>query len=181
MDQRSVDLTAIEAEIERVRSLGLGELREMWRSTFRSSPPSAFSKDLIVRFICWHIQEQALGGFDPATAKLLEDLTRGNKPQTDRRLKAGTVLLREYNGERHTVTVVPGGYVWCEKTYASLSTIARTITGTAWNGPRFFGLRTDIKRAADDEREQGDCYPSAATAEPRRTNRARTPVKAEKQ
>jgi len=52
------------------------------------------------------------------------------------------VLVREYQGKRHTVTVVPGGYVWRENTYASLSTIARAITGTAWNGPRFFGLRT---------------------------------------
>jgi len=52
------------------------------------------------------------------------------------------VLLREYQGERHTVTVVPNGYVWRETTYASLSTIARAITGTSWNGPRFFGLRS---------------------------------------
>ena len=59
-----------------------------------------------------------------------------------RRLKPGTVLLREYQGERHTVTVVANGYVWHETTYASLSTIARTITGTSWNGPRFFGLRS---------------------------------------
>ena len=55
----------------------------------------------------------------------------------------GTVLLREYQGERHTVTVVAKGYVWREATYASLSIIARAITGTAWNGPRFFGLRID--------------------------------------
>ena len=52
------------------------------------------------------------------------------------------MLLREYQGERHTVTVVANGYVWREATYASLSTIARAITGTAWNGPRFFGLRS---------------------------------------
>jgi Protein of unknown function (DUF2924) len=52
------------------------------------------------------------------------------------------VLVREHQGERHTVTVVPGGYVWRENTYASLSNIARAITGTAWNGPRFFGLRS---------------------------------------
>ncbi len=58
-----------------------------------------------------------------------------------RRLKPGTVLVREYQGKRHTVTVVPGGYVWGEATYASLSTIACAITGTAWSGPRFFGLR----------------------------------------
>jgi hypothetical protein len=59
-----------------------------------------------------------------------------------RRLRPGTVLLREYQGERHTVTVVANGYVWRETIYASLSTIARAITGTSWNGPRFFGLRS---------------------------------------
>jgi hypothetical protein len=53
------------------------------------------------------------------------------------------VLLREYQGERHTVTVVAEGYVWREATYASLSIIARAITATSWNGPRFFGLRID--------------------------------------
>ena len=89
------------------------------------------------------------GGLDPETAKHLDGLARGGKPGADRprRLKPGTVLLREYQGERHTVTVVPNGYVWHETTYASLSTIARAITGTAWNGPRFFGLRSGGKPA----------------------------------
>ena len=87
------------------------------------------------------IQEQAFGGLDPETAKVLDGFARGNMP-SDRRIKAGTVLVREYQGERHTVTVVPDGYIWRESAYASLSTIARAITGTAWNGPRFFGLRT---------------------------------------
>jgi Protein of unknown function (DUF2924) len=67
----------------------------------------------------------------------------GHEPIAPRRLKPGTVLLREYQGERHTVTVVAKGYVWREATYASLSSIARAITRTAWNGPRFFGLRID--------------------------------------
>jgi DUF2924 family protein len=144
MARRSSDREAIEAEIDRVRSLGLDELRSLWRTTFRSSPPLAFAKDLTARFICWHIQEQAIGGLNAKTAKLLDDLARGDQPGVDRprRLKPGTVLVREYQGERHTVTVVPSGYVWRETTYASLSTIARAITGTTWNGPRFFGLRT---------------------------------------
>jgi hypothetical protein len=141
MTQRSSDREAIEAEIDRIRSLGLDDLRTLWRTTFRSLPPKGFTKDLVARFICWHIQEQAFGGLDPQTAKVLDGYARNNKPP-DRRLKAGTVLVREYQGERHTVTVVPDGYVWRENTYASLSTIARAITGTAWNGPRFFGLRT---------------------------------------
>ncbi len=131
------------------------ELRSLWRTTFRSSPPLAFAKDLTARFICWHIQEQAIGGLNAKTAKLLDDLARGDQPGVDRprRLKPGTVLVREYQGERHTVTVVPSGYVWRETTYASLSTIARAITGTTWNGPRFFGLRTTVNCSEDIEGE----------------------------
>src|ERR1700731_3827685 len=139
------DCEAIEAEIDRVRSLGVDSLLTLWRTTFRSFPPPAFSKDILARFLCWHIQEQAFGGLDPKTAKHLGGFARGDRPRADRprRLKPGTVLLREYQGERHTVPVVAKGYVWREATYAILSIIARAITGTAWNGPRFFGLRID--------------------------------------
>src|ERR1700730_8395004 len=89
------DRAAIETEIVRVRSLGLDALRTLWRVTFRSSPPPAFTKDLMARFLCWHIQEQARGGLDPETAKHLDGLAR---PGADRprRLKPGTVFLREY-------------------------------------------------------------------------------------
>ena len=143
MGRDATDRAAIEAEVARVRTLGLDSLRALWRATFRSPPPAAFTKDLLARSICWHIQEQAFGGLDRETAKLLDGFGRGKRsgPETPRRLKPGTVLIREYRGERHTVTVVPDGYVWGETTYPSLSTIARAITGTNWNGPRFFGLR----------------------------------------
>jgi len=162
MARRSSDRETIEAEIDRVRSLGLDELRTLWRTTFRSPPPRAFTKDLMLRFISWHIQEQAFGGLDPDTAKLLDGLARGGKRRTDgpRRLKPGTVLVREYQGERHTVTVVPGGYVWREATYPSLSTIARAITGTAWSGPRFFG----INRLEDIEGERAGAHAGVADA-----------------
>src|SRR6202040_4348889 len=85
------------------------------------------------------------GGLDPNTAKHLGGFARGDRSRADRprRLKPGTVLLREYQGERHTVTVVAAGYVWREATYASLSIIARAITATSWNGPRLFGRRID--------------------------------------
>jgi Protein of unknown function (DUF2924) len=78
--------------------------------------------------------------------------------------EAGTVLVREYRGEQHTVTVVPGGYIWRENIYASLSIIARAITGTAWNGPRFFGLRT--------RRDQSEVPPKRSAADPGRTRRS---------
>src|ERR1700731_2333979 len=148
-------------EIAHVRSLGLDELHTLWRLTFRSAPPPAFTKDLMARFLCWDIQEQAFGGLDPETAKHLDGLAQGNKPGMDRprRLKPGTVLLREYQGERHTVTVVAKGYVWREATYASLSVIARAITGTSWNGPRFFGLRID--KGTTVSPEAADASPGA--------------------
>ena len=144
---------ALEAEISRIQTLGLDELRTLWRSTFRTPTPPPFTKDLIARFICWHIQEQGSGGLDHTATKLLDGLARGDKPGADRvrRLKVGTVLVREYQGERHTVAVVSDGYVWREVTYASLSTIARAITGTAWSGPRFFGVRA-VGRRPDDLR-----------------------------
>jgi hypothetical protein len=136
------DPSGLEAEVERVRTLDIAELRTLWRSTFGSVPPAALSKDLLARRIAWHLQEQTLGGLDSAIARLLAKLARGeSSPETRRRLKPGTVLVREYQGERHTVTVVPGGFLWGDTTYGSLSTIARAITGTSWNGPRFFGVR----------------------------------------
>jgi hypothetical protein len=172
MAQRSCDREAIEAEVERVRSLGLDELRTLWRTTFRSSsPPRAFNKEFLARAICWHIQERAFGGHAPEVTKLLNSLVRSGKPAVDRFLKAGTVLVREYQGERYTVTVVPDGYVWRETTYASLSTIARAITGTAWSGPRFFGLRpragdVDKGRPAQIELQAGKTSGRQSTGQP---------------
>jgi hypothetical protein len=153
MLSRLSDNEAIEAEIDRVRSRGLDELRTLWRTTLRSCPPPALTKDLMSRLLCWHIQEQVLG-VDRETAKLLDRLARGDNAGRPRRLKPGTVLVCEYQDERHTVTVVAGGYLWCGATYASLSTIARAITGTAWSGPRFFGLRAGADRREDSEGER---------------------------
>jgi hypothetical protein len=148
----SISGNNLESEIERVRTLRIDQLRTLWRSTFGAAPPPALTKDLLARMMVWQIQEQSMGGLDPATVKLFTSLRQGeNSPdEGKRRLKTGTVLVREYQGERHTVTVVPGGFVWRETSYASLSTIARAITGTAWSGPRFFGLRAANGHADDD-------------------------------
>ena len=164
MAQRSIDLLAIEAEIERIRSLGLDPLRARWRSVFGAMPPMALTKDLIARIMAYRIQEEAFGGLDRATRKLLDGLAQGEKPGTEvkRRLKAGTVLVREYQGERHTVTVVAEGFVWQGATYGSLSTIARAITGTAWGGPRFFGLRSPNSTQQDQEPDEPTAKPKPA-------------------
>ena len=99
--------------------------------------------------IAWRIQEKFYGGHDKATLRLLDGLARREvaKPATEPRLRPGTVLMREHGGVRHTVTVTPDGFVWQDRTYPSLSAIARAITGTSWNGRRFFGL--PMKQKAD--------------------------------
>jgi hypothetical protein len=142
MDQWSVDSAAIEADVNQIRSLGIDALRKRWRLMFGAIPPRGLTKDILGRMIAYRIQEEAFGGLDRETIKLLDRLARDHRPsELNRRLKPGTILVREYEGTRHTVTVVADGFLWQEKTYSSLSTIAQLITGTKWNGPRFFGLR----------------------------------------
>jgi hypothetical protein len=133
----------IEVEIEHIRSLPIDAIRALWRQTFKLQPPTALGKDMLGRMICYHIQEKTLGGLSRASLRLLDDIGRGKLAVelTRRRLKPGTVLVREYQGERHSVVVASDGFVWREETYPSLSTIARLVTGTNWNGPKFFGLR----------------------------------------
>ena len=142
MTQRTDDAAAIEAEVDQIRSLGIDALRKRWRLMFGTSTPDTLTKDFIARIIAYRIQEQAFGGLEPELAKMLQRLAEGKKPdELKRRLKSGTVLVREYAGKRHTVTVAADGFLWNGATYASLSVIAHEITGTKWNGPRFFGLR----------------------------------------
>lgn len=128
--------------ITNLTSLKQEEARAAWRSEFRKEPPRCLSRDLLIWMLAWSIQEKAFGGHDRQTIRLLDGLARGkaNDPGR-RRLKPGTVLVREYRGKRHTVTIAQNGFIWEEEAYPSLTEIARVITGTNWNGPRFFGLR----------------------------------------
>jgi hypothetical protein len=139
---QSIALEAIAVEIERLGGLPTKALRAAWAVEFRRAPPKGLWRDLLLRTLVWRLQERAFGGHDKATLRLLESY--GQKRAGDQRcqrLKAGTVLVREFGGRRHTVTIVAEGFVWQEKTYSSLSAVAQLITGTNWNGPRFFGLR----------------------------------------
>jgi hypothetical protein len=138
--QPALPAAAIEAELTRIGALSLDELRQLWRIMTRQNAPKALSRDLLARMIAYRVQEQALGKLSRETRKLLARLARG-EAEPVRHLKVGTVMVREHNGELHEVMVVPGGFSWRDKTFASLSAIALAITGTSWNGPRFFGLR----------------------------------------
>jgi Protein of unknown function (DUF2924) len=140
--RKTVSTEAVTAEITRLSGLPLKELKAAWRAEFRRDPPKAMWRDLLLRTLSWRLQEKAFGGHDNAALKLLK--AYGQKRTGDQRcqrLKTGTVLVRDFGGVRHMVTIIPKGFSWREQTYPSLSAIAKIITGTNWNGPRFFGLR----------------------------------------
>lgn len=138
---------ALETELERLRIMPIVELRALWRAKFKSAPPTAFGPDLLRRSIACKMQEDAYGGLDKPTARLLHQLisqyakTPG-KIILPRRIKPGAILVRKWKGTNHRVTVGTMGFFYQERRYENLSEIARLITGTRWNGPRFFGLRT---------------------------------------
>jgi hypothetical protein len=130
----------LEAELDRIAALGLDEVRALWREMTQHNAPKALSRDLLARMIAYRVQEQRLGKHGREMRKLLDRFAKGGAEPV-RHLKVGTVMVREHQGTLHEVMVVPGGFCWQDKTYPSLSTIAQAITGTSWNGPRFFGLR----------------------------------------
>ena len=138
----------IEAEIKRIQSMGIAELRALWRAKFKSEPPKAFGPDLLRRSVAQKLQEDANGGVDRKAARLLSQLiaqsakTNG-KIVVPRRIKPGAILVREWKGKSHRIMVLDDGFAFEGKPYDSLSEIARRITGTRWNGPRFFGMRPD--------------------------------------
>jgi hypothetical protein len=150
--------------------MNIEELREMWRDKRKHEPPAALTKDLMARALAHRLQEERLGGLETPLRRLLATVAKkGSTPS--RRLKIGSVIVREYQGKTQEVLVVPGGFCWEERIYPSLSTVALKITGTNWNGPRFFGLRGDgeTARSADaDETIQSRAPPTRSSIRPGR-------------
>jgi Protein of unknown function (DUF2924) len=132
--------TDVDAEVGRIASMSIEALRALWSKRRGGEPPATLSKDLIARALSHWLQEQNAGGLSPQLRRLLTEVAR-NGAGPVRHLKIGSVIVREHQGVLHEVMVAPDGFCWQGKTYSSLSTIALKITGTSWNGPRFFGLR----------------------------------------
>lgn len=149
-DDDAVKRNKIAAEIDAIRKMNKHQLRVRWKQLFKRGAPAALTKGLLARMIAYRVQERAFGGLDRSTEKRLDSYAQGKPAEASRYLKPGTVVIREYQGVRHTVTIGDGSYIWNDKKYASLSIIAKEITGTSWNGPRFFGLR----ESNEDERPQ---------------------------
>jgi hypothetical protein len=147
------DAIDIAAELARLEALTNFELRHEWRRLHGMQPPKSLSRDLLLRGITYKIQERAFGGLSKSVLRKLSEAlpeARSNsvRPATAVRAKVGTRLVREWNGQTHTVLVHEDGIVWRGKLYRSLSVVAREITGAHWSGPRFFALTT--KRRTGD-------------------------------
>ena len=148
--QRNADapdaVGAIEAGLASLSGLPIGELRTIWRDRLGCESPKLRSRSVLLNELAWRIQAEAFGDFDSVTERRLTEIGQtlerdgDYEPKIRRDFSPGVVLTREWKGTIHKVTVMAQGFQYLGKRYKSLSDIARTITGTRWSGPRFFGL-----------------------------------------
>jgi hypothetical protein len=148
---------ALAAQLSVLTCMELKALRQEWHRLYGTAPPMRLSRDLLRRAVAHRLQEAALGGLRPALRRRLAALARGSRAGEGKpapapavvRLKPGTALVREWHGRTHTVLVLAeGGFEHEGRRYASLTGLARAITGARWSGPRFFGLLRGAKPAA---------------------------------
>ena len=137
----------LRAEIESLPGLTLQELRERWERLYGRPAPKSFRRDLLVRAVAYQMQVKVYGGLSAATKRRLREIAAAARDGTfdasmaGPRIKPGTRLIRLWQGETHTVFVHEDDFEWNGERHRSLSTIARKITGTSWNGWTFFGVK----------------------------------------
>jgi hypothetical protein len=140
---RASTKTSIGDEIAHLRGLDLKGLRSRWQSVFQSPPPDHLPRHLLFAIIAYRIQadRQVLDWTDAKNTGVTMSSRLVSFDQKRTELTPGTVLVREWDRRSQRVMVMPDGFAWNGQTYDSLSKVAFAITGTKWNGPRFFGLR----------------------------------------
>jgi hypothetical protein len=147
---RTTEQEQIERDLAALADEDTHELRVRWRRLFRTKAPEHLSRSLLTRILGYRLQADAFGDLDRESKRFLDRVAKQIAAGSDKpvppvaetlSLKPGTVLIREYEGVLHRAIVAEDGYAWNGTTYSSLSEVARAITGTRWNGPRFFGLR----------------------------------------
>ena len=131
------EVAELEHAVLALEALDLDGLRATWRQRW-GAPPRLRSVQLLRHLIAWRIQAEAFGGLDAETKRLLRVI---GVPRRGSVLQPGQRLVREWRGRRYDVDIVPDGFTHAGRTFKSLSQVAFVITGTRWNGPRFFGLR----------------------------------------
>jgi hypothetical protein len=160
---RAPTKTSVEDEIAHLRGLDLRGLHVRWQSIFQKRAPTHLTRHLLFAVIAYRLQADRFGDLDHATKQVL-DRTIAKKAgstmssrlasfdQKRAELTPGTVLVREWDRQSQRVMVMANGFAWNGQTYDSLSKVAFAITGTKWNGPRFFGLRDKEERSTMEAR-----------------------------
>ena len=149
---RASTKTSVEDEIAHLRGLDLSGLRARWQSVVQRQASAHLTRHLLFAVIAYRIQADRLGDLDHETKQVLDrTAAKETGPAMSARLASfdqkrteltpGTVLVREWDRQSQRVMVMADGFAWNGQTYDSLSKVAFAITGTRWNGPRFFGLR----------------------------------------
>ena len=159
------ELAHMNLEVERLKTLDLHGVRLQWRNRFGKKAPEGLPKSLLVRVLIYRVQADLLGDLEPEVVRVLDHYrakqsgpARRGRPSTrsvgdGSRIKPGSVLVREWAGQLQRVMVLDEGYAWEGKTYRSLSKVAHAITGTVWNGPRFFGLGRSKQKGGEPVEE----------------------------
>ena len=137
------------AEIRGLASASIGDLKAKWAELTGRDPPRFAKRSLLTQLIAWEVQARTFGGLDATLRRRLQiigssvnkTVDKDKPPPAPLLLRPGVTLVRSWKGTTHHVTVGEIGFVWQERTYKSLSVIAREITGTSWSGPVFFGLK----------------------------------------
>ena len=142
-------------KIAELQALDRPDLCARWEATFKRPAPKKISRDLLLRALAYHLQEQAEGGLTPRLRHRLAKLAGTTErdpdfaPTPSPSFKPGTRLVREWKGEIHEIQILEEGFAWRGYRYTNLSRIAREITGTKWSGPLFFGLKKRPTGKAD--------------------------------
>lgn len=133
------------------------ELKAKLTTLTGHKPPRFAKRSLLTQLIAWELQVNAFGGLDPILRRQL--LAMGTKGKASSNgidirsvppaIRPGVKLIRSWKGVTHHVTAISGGFAWQDRTYKSLSVIAREITGTSWSGPVFFGLKKSKSTSAN--------------------------------
>ncbi|GAO39523.1 hypothetical protein SCH01S_33_00100 [Sphingomonas changbaiensis NBRC 104936] len=140
----------VDEHIEQLRMMTFAQLKSEWRRVWRRAPPVSFTSDLLMRGIAYRLQEKAFGGLAAEIGRELDGIeTLGKSARLGTaqtvQLRPGNRLVRRWRGTTYTVDVTRDGFLFQDRRYASLSTIATEITGTRWSGPRFFGLKEQAR------------------------------------
>jgi DNA invertase Pin-like site-specific DNA recombinase len=161
---RLIEAADVEAEVATLLDLGTAALRERWRRLTGHEPAPGLKGELLRAALAHKLQERAFGALSRDAAKRLAAMAQAlgaeakgeatPSASAGRRIKPGSRILREWQGHTHEIVVVQDGYLWSGEVHASLSAIARAITGTSWSGWRFFGLDPRKQRRGRGQRRQ---------------------------